>query len=234
MHADTSRRSPFAVRRRSTPWPLIAALATCAFTVSFGASAQTQRSGGGASNQIMQQYQQVSAERAALQADNAKLKKDLEAATAERDALKKERDALKAKAGSGEASAAQLAEARRSADASVEQQKKKTEEVVARFRETAIALQEVEKDRAVLKTELAARDAELGQCAQRNVELGQLTDDVLTRYEHQGWFHKATIDEPFTRITRTRVQNLVDSDRARAEALKVAQPAAGAAPPATP
>ncbi len=48
------------------------------------------------------------------------------------------------------------------------------------------------------------------------MQLYEITNDVLDRYEHVGLFTKATAAEPFTRITRTRIENLVDEYRARA------------------
>lgn len=186
--------------------------------------AQATRSGGGASSQIMQQYQQLAAERTQLQAENAKLKTDLAAASTERDALKKERDALKAKASGGDASAARVAAANQAAEEKLAEQRRKTEELVARYRDTATSLQTVEKDRTRLQAELTSSGTALGQCAERNVALGGMINEVLTRYEQQGFLHKATIDEPFTRITRNRVESLTTEYRLKAAEL--AQPAA--------
>src|ERR1700730_11065698 len=86
-----SRRSAPMNQRVSTVSLLFAALLVpCVH-------AQTQRSGGEA-QKFMQQYQQLAAEKAALQAQVAQGKKDLDAAQAALAAAKKERDALKARA----------------------------------------------------------------------------------------------------------------------------------------
>jgi Skp family chaperone for outer membrane proteins len=75
------------------------------------ASAQVQRSGGGSESQkIMQQYQQVAAEKTALQAQVAQMKKDLDGTKADLAAMKKERDALKARAAGAAGTAAAVAE----------------------------------------------------------------------------------------------------------------------------
>ena len=58
--------------------------------------AQTQRSGGGETQKVMQQYQQLAAEKTALQGQLAQAQKDLDSAKADLAAMKKERDALKA------------------------------------------------------------------------------------------------------------------------------------------
>jgi len=43
----------------------------------------------------------------------------------------------------------------------------------------------------------------------------------LDRYDHVGLFTKASAVEPFTHITRTRLDNLVVEYRERAEQLRV-------------
>ncbi len=211
---------------RRTAFALGVALLACALQfVAFPASAQTQRAGGGggASSQIMQQYQQLASERTALQAENTKLKADLQAMTSERDGLRKERDALRGKAAPPDASA-QVAAATRAAQESLEQQRHKLEELVQRYRETATVLSSTERSRDEALALAAKSGQQLGECATRNQQLASLTDEVIQRYERQGWFHRATIDEPFTRITRARVQDLADADRARANELKVSLP----------
>src|ERR1700726_2838508 len=67
------------------------------------AHAQSARSGGGASAQLLQQMQQLASERTSLQAENAKLKKDLEDLRKDRDALKNSQQALDKRAKSSEA-----------------------------------------------------------------------------------------------------------------------------------
>src|ERR1700694_842325 len=99
--------------------------------------AQVQRSGGGEVQKFMQQYQQVSAEKTALQAQLAQMKKDLDAAHAELAAVEKERDAAKAHVGVSPAVIAQSNSAKEAAERNVEQSKQRMTELVGRFRETA-------------------------------------------------------------------------------------------------
>src|ERR1700746_1231281 len=96
--------------------------------------AQTQRSGGGEAQKFMQQYQQLAAEKTALQAQVAQMKKDLDAAHAELAAVKKERDVAKAHIGVSPAAVAQATSAKASAERSLEQSKQRMSELVARFR----------------------------------------------------------------------------------------------------
>jgi sugar-specific transcriptional regulator TrmB len=199
-------------------------------TIGFGALllgpsayAQVQRSGGGESQRIMQQYQQIAAEKTALQGQLAQAKKDLDAANANLAAMKKERDALKARAGGASESAAvvaRLTASKESAEKDSALQKQRMTELVTRFRETATNLRDVEADRTKLHKDLDERNAAYDKCAENNLQLYELTGDVLKRYEHVGLFTKVSATEPFTKITRTRIENLVDEYRARAQELR--------------
>lgn len=185
-----------------------------------GVHAQTQRSGGEA-QKFMQQYQQLAGEKAGLQAQVEKMKKDLDAANASLASMTKERDALKAHAGGSTAAVAQLTASKNTAEKSLETYKQRTEELVGRFRETATDLKEVEADRNRLHKELDERNTAFDKCASANLELYEINADLLQRYEHVGLFTKASASEPFTRTTRTRIENLVDEYRARAEEVRV-------------
>jgi chromosome segregation ATPase len=197
----------------------VLAAAACAGAPN-AAFAQTQRSGGEA-QKFMQQYQQIAGEKAALQAQVEKMKKDLDAAHAALASMTKERDALKAHAGGSAAAVALLTASKASAEKSVETYKQRQDELVARFRETATNLKEVEADRNKLQKELGERKAEFDKCAASNLELYEINSELLNRYSHVGLFTKAEASEPFTRITRTRIENLVDEYRARAQELRV-------------
>lgn len=193
------------------------------------ALAQTQRSGGGGETQkIMQQYQQLAAEKTSLQNQLAQMKKDLDSARADLAAAKKDRDTLKARSAGSAAAAAQLARAnasRDNAEKSLEQNKQKTGELVERFKETIGSLKSVEADRAQLKNDNVSLNASLSKCADDNLQLFEISNTVLDRYDHVGFFTKVGGAEPFTKITRTRIDNLVVEYRARAEELRAKKPA---------
>jgi hypothetical protein len=198
---------------------LAAPLTVYAFAFTAPTYAQVERSGGGETQKIMQQYQQVAAEKTALQAQVVQMKKDLDAAKTDLLAMKKERDALKVRAGGAAAAAAavtQLTASKESAEKNLELYKQRINEVVGRFRETNANLKEVEADRSKLHKDLDERNAAFDKCADNNLRLYEITTDVLNRYEHVGLFTKASTAEPFTRITRTRIENLADEYRARA------------------
>jgi len=176
---------------------------------------QVARSGA-APNAAAQQLQQLAQERTALQAENARLKKDLDKAAADLAAAQAERDALRKKAQA--ATLASQAHAACAANEEALQQKQaRLDELVARFRETAQTLREVETGRARAQQQLAEKSRAFDACAQANVGLYDLASEALTRYERDATAHAAT----FTRITRNRIENLVDDYRARAQELKL-------------
>lgn len=208
----------------------MAGVALALVTAAAGVHAQTQRSGGGGSEsqKIMQQYQQLAAEKTSLQSQLAQVKKDLDSTKAELAETKKERDALKARSAGSAAASAQLAQAnasRQNAEKSLEQNKQRTTELVDRFKETVGALKGVESERAELKKDNLALTASYDKCTLDNEQLYEISNTVLDRYDHVGFFTKVGEAEPFTKITRTRIDNLVVEYRAHAEELRLKKPA---------
>ncbi len=189
-----------------------------------GARAQVERSGGGVNAQLAQQYQQAVAERTQLQAENAKLKKQLDDATKQLQASMQQLKSAKQGAAAARAVEAQLAAAQAASESnarSLAQLKSKSEELVGHFRDTVATLRGVESERAQVKQELLQAKAARDQCAERNDQLFQINAEVLDRYEHQGVFGRMAQAEPFTRIKRTQIENLVLEDRERVEQLRV-------------
>jgi chaperonin cofactor prefoldin len=221
---------------------VIALTALCGALAANTAMAQVQRSGGssGAANaQLMMQYQQASTERAQLQADNAKLKKDLEDLKKQLDAANKLAAASKAGVSrdSAQLAAAQAANDRGAKD--LADAKGKMQELVGKFRETITQMRGIESERSQLQQQLAQSKTAFDQCADRNYSLYQVDNEVLDRYAHEGAFSHMASSEPFTRIKRTQIDNLVLEYKERAQELRVKKPdaapgsaaPAGAAPP---
>ena len=196
------------------------------------ACAQVERSGGGANAQLAMQYQQVVTERTQLQEENAKLKKDMSD-------LKKQLDDAKhqvtmSKAADANRNQAQLTAAQAAQDRSAKDladTRGKMQELVDRYRETATTLRGVETERTQLKQQLAESKATFDKCAQDNVAIYQITDEVLNRYGHQGLFSRVGRAEPFTKIKQTQAENLVLEYRERVDQLRV-KPAPAPATPA--
>jgi chromosome segregation ATPase len=216
------------ISRSSLLWIGLVALA-----LTEPAAAQTARRESGNNAQLMQQMQQLAAERTQLAADNARLKRELDEMRKERDTLKGEREGSDKRARSSEAAVARVAGERERAEADLTQLKERTNELVAKFRETVAALREVEADRGNLRQQLETRSVDLKSCVDRNAQLYTMNDEILDRLEGQGVFSSLARAEPFTRIKRTQLENLADDYRARAEDAKLAPaPAAPSTNPA--
>jgi chromosome segregation ATPase len=205
-------------------------------------AAQSQRSGSGAGQAMMQQLQQLTSEKSALAAENARVKKDLDDAKTALAKASKERDALSAKVGSADAHVQRADAATKSGEASLEQTKRRLEELIKRFREVATTLHDVESSRAELQVQLAQRDHEYETCVDRAVALYDVNKEILDRWEHEGAFERASLIDGFTRLKRTQLENLIDGYRARADELRLqkeksahtAAPAAAEQEPRTP
>jgi len=107
------------------------------------------------------------------------------------------------------------------------------QELVGKFRETLTQMRGIESERSQLQQQLAQSKTAFDQCAERNYSLYQVDNEVLDRYAHEGAFSHMASAEPFTRIKRTQIDNLVLEYKERAEELRVkkAEAAAGSAVP---
>jgi chromosome segregation ATPase len=200
--------------------------------------AQTARTGGTANAQLLQQLQQLASERTTLQAENARMKKELEDIRKDRDALKKAQQVVGTRVKEDSAALARATSEKNASQEELQRYKEKMEELIAKFRETAQELRQVEIEGNTAKQTLATRDRDLKVCLEHNQALYKLDDEVLNRLEHQSvWSRVATV-EPFTRIKRVQLENLVDDYKARADDQRLKQAPqtapAGPAAPTTP
>ena len=202
---------------------LVIGAAALLASINVVAVAQVQRSGSDAgAARVLQQLQQVTADRDKALAEGEKLKKEnddlkvqLKTAAAERDALRKR---------SAAAAAADSAQKEAESTAAQEKLRGQLQEVVGRYRDIAQNLKDVETDRAA-KTQLVARqEQELQTCVDHNARLYTLNGEVLNRLEGQGLWTTVGRNEPFTRLKRTQLENLADQyrDRARDDLLPAA------------
>ncbi len=194
-------------------------LAVCATDIGH---AQTARSGSGPSAQLLQQMQQLASERTSLQAENAKLKKDLEDAHKERDSVKNAQQALDRRAKSSEVSLRDSVSQRAAVDKENAQLKEKMQQLLDKFKETIATLRQVETEATTAKQTLASHDQQMKVCVEHNLALYNLNQEVLNRLEHQSAFTRVAQLEPFTRIKRTQLENLVDEYKTRAEEQRLA------------
>jgi chromosome segregation ATPase len=198
------------------------------------AVAQVARQGGSTANanaQLMQQYQQASAARDSLQAENAQLKQHAEQLQKQLDAATNSQAAADKKATGLQQQAKRDAESQKTATAANEKLQGQMAEVVKHYREMAQQLKDVEVDRGNLRTKLADSDRRLNSCIDNNAHMYLLSEDILNHLEHRGGFWSGVAEkEPFTRLSRMRLENLADDYRQRIAELRV--PATAANPPA--
>ncbi|WP_129779348.1 hypothetical protein [Peristeroidobacter soli] len=186
-----------------------------------GAMAQVQRSGND-NARVMQQLQQLTAEKAAMQAENTKLKTDVDnlkaqLASAAAALSASEQRAKKVAAG---ATAKESAAAQELNDA-LTRNRSQMQELVTRYRETGETLKTVETERDKLRAETSTQQRDLKTCVDRNAGMYLLTDEILRKVEDRGVWSSLTDKEPFTRISRTRLENLIDDYRYRVDELRV-------------
>lgn len=198
-------------------WMAIASALACLGPLPL--QAQVQRSGGDAATRVMQQLQQVTAERATLQNENTRLQQEVAALQAELKQAKAARDAAEAKTRNLQA-AAQRPSVDPQAEEQVEKTRAQLQELIAKFRETAQTLRDVEGDRAQVKSQLAQRERDFKVCVDRNVALYELNNEILAKLEDRSFLASFASVEPFTRIARARQENLIEDYRYRAEELK--------------
>jgi chromosome segregation ATPase len=212
---------------------LVGLLAAAALALTAVAGyAQTARSGGGASEQLLQQIQQLSSDRTSLQADNDKLKKQLDDMRKERDALKSAQQAIDRRVQTSEASLKSTIAQTESTKQELAQNKARTDQLITKFRETVDTLKEVESQRSTTKQILATRDQDLKVCIDRNFAMYKLNEEVLTSLEKQTVWSRVAQAEPFTKIKRVQLENLVDGYKARADDQRITPAAPSAAAPA--
>ena len=95
------------------------------------------------------------------------------------------------------------------------------QELVTKFREMAGTLREVETERGAFKSQLAARERDYKVCVDRNIGLYEINNEILGRMEERGFWSKVAEREPFTRLKRTQIENLIDDYRYRVEELRL-------------
>jgi chromosome segregation ATPase len=193
------------------------------------AGAQTSREGGD-SARLNQQIQQLAADRTRLQAEVEKLKGELKKAKSDLEAAQSQNASLGRRAASAEGNLATVRSQSADTEGALARAREQTNELVARFRETAETLREVEGERTELSRDRQRLTGELKTCMERSVALAGIANEALDRYEQKGVWAALVEKEPVTRLKRTEVQNMVDGYRERIDDL--ASPAGPAPNPA--
>lgn len=190
--------------------------------LAFTANAQVQRSGN-ADARVAQQLQQLTSERSALQAENTKLKQELEQVKAQLQKTGATSKTLESRNRALEASAGRGTAASQQAEEQLERTRAQMQELVTKFRETAQTLRDVETERGMVKGQLATKEREFKTCVDRNAALYNLNVEVLDRMENRGFWSNVAEREPFTRIKRVELENLIDDYKYRADELRQEQ-----------
>jgi chromosome segregation ATPase len=196
-------------------------MAAAATAITLPAAAQSARKDTGNNAQLMQQMQQLAAERTQLQVENARMKRELDETRKERDSLKGEREANDKRLRNSEALAMRAGGDRKQIEEDLAQARERMNELVGKFRETATALRDAETAGAATQQQLQSRTQDLSACVDRNAQLYTMNGEILDRLEGQGFWSSVARAEPFTRIKRTQLENLADDYRARAAEAKV-------------
>jgi len=176
------------------------------------ANAQQSRDDGG-SARLQAMVQQLTSEKTQLQADNTKLKTERDAAQAELKKLRTEKESLDRQLSQSETSLTRASSANTRNTELMEQQKKRTDDLVAQFRQTIDQLRATELERNDAKAQSETRQRALDQCVASNQKLFETGNEVLDRYENKGKWDALREREPFTQTRRVRLQNLVDEYR---------------------
>lgn len=209
---------------------ILLAIASCASTPLF---AQAVRSGGD-NARALQQMQQLASERTALQADNAKLKDEVADLKKKLDKVTADGATTAARTKNLQQESAQALESRKQMTESLEKSRGQMQELVTHFRETAQNLKTVEAERNELRGQLDARNREYATCVDRNVGLYEVNRETLDRLDKHGFWSKAGNAEPFTQISRARLENLIDAYRYRIDELRVERQKKAATPATSP
>ena len=174
----------------------------------------------------MQQYQQLAAEKTALQAQVGQMKKDLDAANAELAAVKKDRDAAKAHVAISPAALSQANLAKQSAEQNLEKSRKQTAESgdpVSGIGDQHAGRRSNENQ---AREGLGGAQCAFDQCAENNLQMFELTNQVLDRYEHVGRSRAPVRSSPSRRYRAraSRTWSMNTANMRRAARAKAASP----------
>lgn len=184
------------------------------------AQAQTQRSGSDATR-VVQQLQQTTIEKDRLQQDNDALSKELEALKAKYTQAGTEQSRLQQRVRELETADGRQQASGRDNEAALQQSRAQLQELITKFRETAQTLRDVETERDALSAGKTAQERELKTCVDKNAQMYLLSDEVLQQFGSQGFWSAMKHKEPFTQLSRTRLENLAEEYRYRIDELKL-------------
>lgn len=183
---------------------------------------------------VMIQQQKTEAERATLQAATVELEEKNKSLDAKLKALAKESNAQK------ESADKTIAELKIQV-AEQEREQARLQESLANWKkghqDVTEAARKIEAQRAELSARVILLDRKVADHQRKNNELFKIGSEVLARYEGFGLGTAITAREPFTRITRVKLETLVQDYGDKLADSKInpdEKPKAAAAPAQTP
>lgn len=191
--------------------------------------AQIQRSGSD-NARIVQQLQQATAEKSQLQLDNDALKKELEKIKEKAVQATAEQSRLQQRVRELEQAGEKMRSATTDNDEALQKSRAQLQELIGKYREVAQTFKDVENERDALVGGKSVQERELKTCVDRNAQMYLLTDEILGRLENQGLWSAISGKEPFTQLSRTRLENLVEDYRYRVNELKLTDKSAATMP----
>lgn len=190
-----------------------------ALLICFTVQAQTQRSGGD-SARVVQQMQQMTAEKSRLQQENDALKKELEALKLKSSQVTADLAKVQQRLNQYESEASKQQSLASEKDAAVEKSKLQIQELIIKYREVAQSLKQAESDRDAQSVINANKDKEFAGCVDKNAQLYLMGNEFLDRIESQGVWSVIRTKESFVKLGRTQLENLVDDYRDRIAELR--------------
>jgi chromosome segregation ATPase len=191
---------------------------------------EARRAGSDANARMQQQLQQLGSERTALQAENAELKAQVSKLEKDAKTFTTEKEALVRRAGTAESKVSRAESGQQSVSSRLESTESRLSEVVGKYKEVAEQLRKIEAERNELVQQVAGNSQSLKVCAQRNVQLADVANEALDRYEKKGCFGALAQAEPFTGLKRIEVENAVEGYRQQIDSLKLPAEVAPASP----
>jgi chromosome segregation ATPase len=191
---------------------------------------EARRAGNEANARMQQQLQQLGSERTALQSENARLKEQVAKLEKDAKALATEKETLTRRVGTAEGKVSRAESGQQSVSARLESTESRLTEVVGKYKELAEQLRKLETERNELAQQVAVNSQNLKVCGQRNVQLADVANEALDRYEKKGCFGALAQAEPFTGLKRIEVENAVDEYRQQIDSLKLPAAAAPVVP----
>lgn len=171
--------------------------------------------------------QEATRARAALERDKVRLEKEVSSLEREVDRLKKASGSLEKQLQRSQQESTENDQAAQASQRRYGELSTRFEKVVSDCRESLYAMRDIEVERNRFLAGLADRNSELAACVDANARLRDLNEEILVRYEEDGRggvFQSAKKREPFTRLSRVRLQNALDEYRFQASDLEVLAP----------